>query len=189
MTQARATSVSTGAVLSFYAIVTVLAFGIAWVHRQALPVDFPGAAKLSLPVRVAAGAAAGLGIHYAGLALDGLFEWSRALSDALARLVGTVDTRRAAIMAGASGLGEELLFRGALMPWIGLAASALVFGLLHVGPDRRYLPWTVMAVGMGFVFGLLMKLTGDIVAPVVAHVTINYFGLLQLGRRPETGAA
>lgn len=183
MTEPRAASVSTAAVLSFYAILTAVAFVIAWIHRESLPIDLPGTERSPLAVRVGVGALVGIAVHYAGTALDRYFAWSRALSDALARLVGPVDARKAAIMAGASGLSEELLFRGALMPFMGLVLSSVVFGLLHVGPDRRYLPWTLMAVVMGLLFGGLMKLTGDVVAPIVAHTTINYFGLLQLGRR------
>ena len=39
-----------------------------------------------------------------------------------------------------------------------------------------------MAVVMGFGFGLLYLYTGNIVAPVVAHFTINYFNLMHIAR-------
>lgn len=72
-----------------------------------------------------------------------------------------------------SGVGEEALFRGAVQPEFGLVIAAVAFGALHVGPDRRYLLWTVWAVLAGFLFGWLFLVTGGLLAPVVAHVLHN----------------
>ena len=55
-------------------------------------------------------------------------------------------------------------------------------GLLHTGPGRRYLAWTTFAVVMGFLLGALFELTGSLLGPVVAHVIVNYFNLLRIGR-------
>jgi membrane protease YdiL (CAAX protease family) len=77
-----------------------------------------------------------------------------------------------------SGVGEEALFRGALQPEIGLIAASLLFGAAHVGPDRRYLVWTLWAVGAGFLFGVLYDWTGGLLAPTVAHAAHNAATLL-----------
>lgn len=82
-----------------------------------------------------------------------------------------------------SGVGEEALFRGALQPVLGIWLSSLLFGALHVGPDRRYLWWTAWAVGAGLLFGLLYAWTGGLLAPVVAHVSHNAATLLLWRRR------
>ena len=74
-----------------------------------------------------------------------------------------------------SALAEELLFRGLLQPRIGLVAVSLVFGLLHLPNTRGRLPWPIMAVVMGFVFGGLFEWRGNLVVPVTAFA-------LQLGR-------
>jgi len=79
-------------------------------------------------------------------------------------------------------LGEEMLFRGLLQPAIGIVWSSLIFGLLHVGPDRRYAPWTLMAIGMGFAFGGLHYYTGNLLAPILAHFTINHFNLTAIAK-------
>jgi hypothetical protein len=55
-----------------------------------------------------------------------------------------------------------------------LVASSVIFGLAHIGPMRRFWVWTVWATVMGLVFGLLYAATGELLAPVVAHVLINY---------------
>lgn len=72
-----------------------------------------------------------------------------------------------------SGVGEEALFRGAVQPEFGLVAAAVAFGVLHLGPDRRYLLWTAWAVLAGFLFGWLYSATGALLAPVLAHTLHN----------------
>jgi uncharacterized protein len=76
-----------------------------------------------------------------------------------------------------------------LQPEIGLVASSLLFGVLHVGPDRRYLVWTLWAVAAGFLFGLLYLWTGGILAPVTAHVMHNAATLLlwKRSRQKQSG--
>lgn len=72
-----------------------------------------------------------------------------------------------------SGIGEEAFFRGAMQPEFGLIVAAVLFGVLHIGPDRRYLFWTVWAVFAGLLFGGLYTVTGGLLAPMLAHVLHN----------------
>ena len=114
-----------------------------------------------------------------GVILYRLLPALRRLSDELApRLVDGAKRRDLVLVSIISGVGEEAFFRGALQPDIGLVTSSLLFGILHVGPDRRYLVWTVWAVGAGFLFGLLYVWTGGILASVIAHVLHNAATLL-----------
>lgn len=87
-----------------------------------------------------------------------------------------------------SGVGEEVLFRGALQPEVGLVLASVIFGAVHVGPDRRYLVWTAWALLAGFLFGALYETTGGLIAPVVAHVLHNAatFLLWKRSRRSST---
>ncbi len=77
------------------------------------------------------------------------------------------------LVAVFSGVGEEVFFRGVLQREIGLVAASIIFGLVHVGPDRRYLVWTAWAVLAGFLFGFLYEATGGLLAPVSAHILHN----------------
>jgi membrane protease YdiL (CAAX protease family) len=104
------------------------------------------------------------------------------------RLVGGASRGELVGLAVLSGVGEEALFRGALQPLVGLIPASLLFGLLHVGPDRRYLAWTLSAVVAGFLFGLLYRTTGGLLAPVAAHVLHNAVMLL-LWKRQLSGQA
>ena len=60
------------------------------------------------------------------------------------------------------------------------ALTALVFGFVHVPQRRSQIPWTLGAIGMGFVLGLLYDWRAGILAPTVAHFTVNYFNLHHL---------
>lgn len=103
--------------------------------------------------------------------------WARQLHIDFRSLLGQLSSREILILAVASAVGEELLFRGALLPWIGLPAQAVIFALLHIGPGTRFLPWTIWALVMGLLFGWMVQLTGDLGAPIAAHFAINYLNL------------
>ena len=105
------------------------------------------------------------------------FTWARELHASFRDLLGPLASREIAILAVASAIGEELLFRGALMPWLGVWWQALVFALLHVGPGRRFLPWTASAFVLGIAFGELARVTGNLGGPIAAHFAINFLNL------------
>jgi membrane protease YdiL (CAAX protease family) len=105
------------------------------------------------------------------------FAWARQLHREFRSILGEQTARELLILALASSIGEELLFRGALMPWMGIWPQALIFAGLHVGPGRRFLPWTLAAFAIGLGFGYLADATGDLGAPITAHFVINYLNL------------
>jgi membrane protease YdiL (CAAX protease family) len=92
-----------------------------------------------------------------------------------------------------AGLGEEMLFRGVLQPalgrglggpWLGVAAAAVLFGLLHAVTAA----YAVLAAFMGAYLGWLF-LGGNLLVPVVAHAAYDFVLLLYLiygvGREPR----
>jgi uncharacterized protein len=75
------------------------------------------------------------------------------------------------------GLSEELLFRGVMLPSIGLdpigiVLSSLCFGVLHM-TDTRQWPYAVWASIIGIILGFTMVETGNLLIPIVAHITTN----------------
>jgi membrane protease YdiL (CAAX protease family) len=106
--------------------------------------------------------------------------WARALHATLRPLVGDASAASLLAMALASGIAEELLFRGFLFPHVGIVLSSVAFGALHRlrGPGR--LAWMLWASLMGFVFALLYGLTGRLEGPILAHVLINAANLRYL---------
>jgi membrane protease YdiL (CAAX protease family) len=131
-----------------------------------------------------------------GLAVVGLtrlatrhFQWARDLHASFRDLLGPLTTREIVILALASSIGEELLFRGALMPWIGVWLQASVFAVLHIGPGRRFLPWTLSAFVLGVAFGMIASWTGNLGGPIAAHFTINFLNLRYIVGAPGRAVA
>jgi len=100
-----------------------------------------------------------------------------ALTQGFAQMLGQFGPRHAGLVALASGLGEEIFFRGFLQSWWGLLGSSVVFALLHVGPDRRFVSWPFLAFGASLLLGGLLIYTGTIWASVIAHATVNFVNL------------
>lgn len=105
------------------------------------------------------------------------FQWARDLHGSFRDLLGPLSSREIVILALASSIGEELLFRGALLPWMGVWVQAIVFAMLHVGPGRRFLPWTLSAAVLGVAFGWLAVWTGNLGGPIAAHFAVNFLNL------------
>lgn len=138
------------------------------------------------PSWLAIGPAIGAGI---GLSVVGLtrlatkhFRWARALHGSFRDLLGPLTGKEIIILALASSIGEELLFRGALQPWFGVWIQGAIFALLHIGPGKRFLPWTLSALVIGIGFGWVAAWTGNLGAPIVAHFMINFLNLRYIVR-------
>lgn len=110
------------------------------------------------------------------------FEWARALHREFRALLSPLGGVEIMVLAVASSLGEELFFRGALMPAVGVWLSSAIFALLHIGPRARYLPWTVGSFVAGLLFSGLYAWSGDLTGPVLAHFTVNFLNLRHLAR-------
>lgn len=127
------------------------------------------------------GPAIGVGVGLAVVALTRLatkhFEWARELNASFRDLLGPLTGREILILALASSIGEELLFRGALLPWLGVWVQAALFAALHVGPKKRFLPWTASAFVLGAAFGELAVRTGNLGGAIAAHFMINFLNL------------
>ena len=84
-----------------------------------------------------------------------------------------------------AGFGEELLFRGAIQPLLGLLPTSVVFALVHIEPRqyRRMRAGTLWYAGFVFLVSLLLgsicsKL--GLVAAMAFHMTGDLVGLLWL---------
>lgn len=76
------------------------------------------------------------------------------------------------------GLSEELLFRGVLLPtlgldWLGILGSAVCFGILHFS-GRQYWPYALWATLVGIMFGYTAVASHNLLLPVVAHTVTNW---------------
>jgi uncharacterized protein len=126
---------------------------------------------------VLAGLAAGLILVFASRMALYRFDWARALHRELRHMLFPLAAPEIVVLAAASSVGEEMFFRGALLPAIGLLGSSALFALLHIGPKARHLPWTLSSFGAGLLFGAMFLWTGDLTGPVIAHFLINFLNL------------
>ena len=126
---------------------------------------------------ILSGLAAGLAIVFASRMALYRFEWARALHRELRHLLFPLTDVEIVVLAAASSVGEEMFFRGALQPAIGIFGSSAIFALLHIGPKARHLPWTASSFAAGLLFGAMFQWTGDLTGPVVAHFLVNFLNL------------
>jgi len=104
-------------------------------------------------------------------------------------LLGPLSSTTIAVLAVTSAVGEEILFRGALMPVMGFWPTAALFGVLHGGFTPRLWTWTVFALAAGVLLGWLAEFTGSLLAPILCHLTVNFFNLHALTKdAPSEGA-
>lgn len=129
-----------------------------------------------------------LGVLLAGLvlasarALRGTFRWAQLLELEFQALLSPLTAADACLLAASSGLVEELFFRAALQPLLGLWVTSLAFGVLHYPANRRMIPWTLMAFLLGLMLGYVYLRTGSLLAVAVAHGLINYVELMSIVR-------
>ncbi len=75
------------------------------------------------------------------------------------------------------GMSEELLFRGLLLPTLGLnpigiVGSSLCFGILHLSGSQQW-SYVVWATIVGMLLGFSAVATGNLLVPIVAHIVTN----------------
>jgi uncharacterized protein len=75
------------------------------------------------------------------------------------------------------GMSEELLFRGVMLPaigldWYGIVLSSLCFGVLHL-TGRQQWPYMLWATLVGGVLAYSAVATDNLLVPIAAHILIN----------------
>ncbi len=82
------------------------------------------------------------------------------------------------ILAIAAGIGEEILFRGALQPVFGIFVSSILFAIVHV--QYGLTPITLAVLLLGIILGILRRRTNTTVT-IFVHFGYNFIlGLFTL---------
>jgi membrane protease YdiL (CAAX protease family) len=177
-----------------YALLAVLATalalalrdGVPWVHPEPWLVELSARDGSSAPLPLALGSSALLGLGAAtGIITFTRFTvpryaWAQRLHAELRPVARDLTVGQILVIAGLSSLGEELLFRGLLVPTAGVVPAALLFGLAHQikGPSRWV--WAGWATAFGLMLGSIFALTGSLVGPLLAHAIVNAANLTYL---------
>ena len=167
----------------FYAIVGVLGVGLfvrrhGWKLAERLGLERPTLTQIKGSLRwilalVALQWLTGALLYYTNP------EQAELLDELNSLLLSNMDTVwEWFLLAMAAGVGEEILFRGALQPVFGLWATSLLFALAHV--QYGLTPVTILVFGIGLVLGLVRRRTNTSIA-IFVHFGYNFIlGLLAL---------
>ncbi len=101
----------------------------------------------------------------------------RLIEEDVSPLFHNVDFATVLVIAIASGVAEELFFRGVLQAQIGIWFSSLVFGLVHIWKKTAVL-YGIYAALIGLLFGGMYALSGSLWVPALAHVVNNFMAIL-----------
>jgi len=171
-----------------YAALGIVATVIAVVWRNGSPLVHPEP-WLVLEPRASHTYSLLLGVSFGALIVVSTrplvtrFAWARNLYQDLQPIAHSLSSAAIVVLALLSALGEELLFRGLMLPWIGIVPQALVFGLVHYLPTKSRWAWAAWATLVGLGFGAMFQLTGSLAGPLAAHALINGLNLFYLKRR------
>lgn len=163
-------------VLIAMGVTAVVLLVVAKIWRQfdpiaTLPVNWN-------PEALLLGVGLGMGITLASALIYQLWSQYRAATDMYLDLVLKPLLWPDLIWLGLlPGLSEELLFRGVMLPglglnWAGLAVSSICFGILHLS-GRNQWPYAIWATTVGVGLGYSALVTGNLLVPVVAHIVTN----------------
>lgn len=123
-------------------------------------------------------------------------ELERLTDDSLIKLLLRLRPGELIVISVCAGIGEELLFRGWMLPWlvggpvleagrfelvVGVIASSIAFGLMH--PITKL--YVVIAAVMGLYFAVLMIWSGNLLVPIVAHATYDAVQLIMTARQSD----
>ena len=147
---------------------------LAWIRLRGLGVE-AGDPIAGLGLGLVAAVLLAL-VNYAVLRLAPAIQPVRAIRrlcrEMLRPLFATVRPLEIVGVSLAAGVGEELLFRGAVQAEFGLVIASVLFGLAHI-VSRLWVAFGLWVAVMGFGLGGLAHAAGGLLAPIVAHAAYD----------------
>jgi membrane protease YdiL (CAAX protease family) len=167
---------------ALYLLLASLACGLAVALGGLLPLVHPSP-WLALDEPVRSGSSLVLGLAFAVVTIAATriavvrWAWVRRLHLELRPIAKGLGSPTLVTVAVLSSIGEELFFRGFLLPLLGVVAQAAVFGLAHQMRGKSRWAWVGWATLVGLCLGAIFALTGSLLGPLVAHALINGYNL------------
>ena len=96
-------------------------------------------------------------------------------------------------IAVAAGVGEELFFRGALQPIVGIWVASVLFVLVHIRAyrwnqlNKRVLLQSISILAVGLALGLVAMYVG-LLAAMIVHTAMDVVGLYAIRRMTSAPA-
>ncbi len=162
--------------------------GAVWMHVAAGPEVWSTRLLGPRPeLSAALGIAGGLLLVAVTRALENWQPIAR-LQKGFAEVLRGVTPGGALLLALVSAVGEEILFRGALQPWVGPWIASAIFGAAHLPLDRNFVAWPVFAFVAGLGLAYCAESSGSLLAPILAHFLVNWINLRHTGRPAGSGS-
>ncbi|MBI5931761.1 MAG: CPBP family intramembrane metalloprotease [Chloroflexi bacterium] len=117
-----------------------------------------------------------IGMWYGGRYIEGFIAIRQKIAEALD--LESIHWWHAIALSVIAAVPEEIFFRGAMQPTLGLVLTALIFGALHA-MTRLYFGYAMLA-GLGL--GLLANWYGNLWTPIAAHFAVNCWSLILLAQ-------
>ncbi|MBF0441405.1 MAG: CPBP family intramembrane metalloprotease [Oligoflexales bacterium] len=114
------------------------------------------------------------------LLFEEYFASYKSLKEALVELLGPYSILMLIYLSFISAFGEEVLFRGAIQPYLGLFVTSLIFGLIHIGPGNRISSWSLWALLAGLLLGWMYKQLGNLWPSIMCHFTVNMVSMTRI---------
>ena len=77
-------------------------------------------------------------------------------------------------------INGEMLFRGLMVPRIGIIASAIIFGLGHASYDSTFAIEVIAAMVFGLLAGYAFKKSKSLYPSIFAHMLVNALAILSI---------
>lgn len=184
----RNSGVSSGAALLFQG--GIGAVGLLAIVVFTIPVPWVGPGVWSSLLYGVAGAIATYGLLLLLTRLPGLFpENLERQMQGLYNFASSYSTAVLVLLSVLAGVGEELLFRGAVQGWLmahtgpvtALLAASVVFGLVHYVSFTYFL----VATGLGLILGLAYLVSESLLLVMIWHAVYDMIALFCLLRFPR----
>ena len=174
--------------LVIYGAMSIIGFEICWWYHKNIvallrlhDVDWRFFLRISM-----------IGITFLTLGqflLEDAFPSYRRLKMTFAQIFKGLNFGQIVVLALLSSCGEELLFRGAIQPFLGVWFTAAIFAIMHIDPDGRSPIWTIWAFIGGVVMGLAVKTTGSLWPAIWIHFGVNLISIRRVSRLADKSPA
>ena len=102
------------------------------------------------------------------------FLWAKILDIEFQKIFVPLKDWHILLIAVWSGTTEETVFRGIIQPVIGIFPTSLLFGLMHLIPNKVFIPWTLYTIFGGFLFGCLFEIRQNLFPSIITHILVNF---------------
>ncbi len=166
--------------ITIYSVMAGLGLAMMTYWHSNLSLFIPPPGKTELLRSVSISGLSALVLLVASYFLHEWFASYRELRSLMMQVIGPCQLWVILVVSLCSSVGEEILFRGALEPTLGVIFSGIIFALLHVGPKGPLSIWSLWAFAASLLLSKIVETTGSILPAIGAHFLVNLVSMTLL---------